>query len=360
MKTSMPIIACALSVLAGEGASPAPTTTEIRPPVDTCRHWCIDREDPLWKPHSQLMEGYSLWLLRQKMSIEGTQTIVEAEIAPERGRPTELATTTYLPLLATEEWGLSTGTRFRTQELDAGIPEHGTHLQHLWLWTAAQWTRGPWRLTQTTETYWKGDDAGLYDEPGKEFFVMDYAAWEFSPRWNLVLLAGWDRKQAVGRSLTRWIGGGQLRWQPSPTLKILTGVPTPIAVEWTLPTGTDLGCAWFLPGETSAFVQQRFGRRFDLALAWSAVDEAGSWFSPRTLDEAGRSATFDEVRTTHRKLSLEAGVLASRRIGVNLGVAWHYGGDLSLWRDGNLVADDLRTGSYPTIGVRFQYLDFGG
>lgn len=331
-----------------------------KPPVEmsTQEPWEFDRNDPLWQPHSQLMEGYSMWLLRQDMSQQGTQTIVETEGDPQAGRLSSVMMVSYIPIVQGKTFSLMTGSRYRMQEIEAEDPQWSTKLQKLWLWTSGQVRLGRWNLVQTTETYWKGDDEGLLDRTGRQFFTMSYAGYEFNKRWIAIALGGYDRQETTHAPKQRFVGGAQLRYQPSPAWKFLFGAPTILDFEGTLPTRTDLGFAWFIAGETSAFVQQRLSEHVNLGIHYSSEDEEGTWFKEKLAPASGKTLPFDEIRSTQRQVAMELGLWTSPQVGVNLGAAWNFGGALTLWHDGNRLPVEARTVSFLSVGARIQYLAF--
>ena len=81
-------------------------------------YWKLNIEDDVfWQPHCPIMDGFSLWLLRQKLSIGGTQTIIQSETDITNNRLNKIQFTNYLPIVKSKTISSMIGTRYSKYDI---------------------------------------------------------------------------------------------------------------------------------------------------------------------------------------------------------------------------------------------------
>ncbi len=324
--------------------------------------WYVERSsDPFWDPNCPTMDGYTLWMLRQKLTVRSHQTLVESEIDPDQRELTKIQFTNYLHLIDGGEFNSMIGTRYNKYEIRAnGTEGPSKSIQHVWLWTAWQYRHARWIYSFTTENYFKGDERTLYEKTGNQFFSLLYVGYEFNARWNLVVIGGYDTQQMEGISKGKPIIGLQLRYQPSNRCKVLIGAPTLIAAEWTVLPATDFGMKYMITRESQVFVRQRLTQDVGISLQYKSGSNKsiGTYFHADVYSpDRGPGIFFNNCSQIQQQVSVNLGVNLSRNLGMEVGIGYKLKGNMSLYLNDVRVADGLKSANGYFLTCSLQHLN---
>ena len=170
------------------------TTTAQTLGQDSLKYWKLDTEkDPFWEPHcpaptTTLIDGYTLWMLRQKMTVEAYQTLLNNEINLDNGKMNKIQFANYLPIFGKGNFHSMIGTQYNKFDIQSDNDSLSKSIQVIWLWTAWQYRLKRWNFTFTTENMYKGDESTLYAKTGNHSSIYLYIGYEFNNCWNLYLM----------------------------------------------------------------------------------------------------------------------------------------------------------------------------
>ena len=320
--------------------------------------WKTDtKEDAFWKPNAPIMDGFALWMLRQKLSIQGTQTILQSEMDLNNERINKIQLTNYLPIIVSKRINCMIGTRYSKYDLLSDNNSLNKSIQHVWLWSALGYKLGNWNFIITAENYFKGDESGLYDRVGNNFFAVSYIGYEFSPKWNLILMGGYDWQEMENAIKTKPLMGIQARYQPSARFKLLFGVPSIMAFEWTALKNTDIGFHYFISGNVSTFIQQRITEKLNISVHYNREINDDTFFNTNSFfSSSNDKIAFNNIVFTTSQLSAEIGFLTTNLLGINIGIGYNFKEKLSLFRENENINNNYRSKSFLTLNLRIQYL----
>lgn len=334
-------------------------TTSIVFGQENKNYWSVDTEnDYFWNPNSPIMDGYTLWLLRQKLTLNGYQAIMESEYNLNQNSFQKIRITNYLPLLSNERFSSMVGIRYNKYDIHFDNNERIKKIRHVWLWSAWQYRLNRWNFTLTTENYFSGDELSLYEHTGNKFFSILYVGYELNKYWNLILLGGYDIQQMENKAQSKPILAIQARYQSSPKFKCLFGVPTIFACEWTFLPKTDLGIKYFISGETTVFIQQRFGERISGSIQYKQDfnKSDNTYFSGVTYQfSENKNVIFNNATYLENQLSAKMGILIHNDLSLNIGLGYNFGSKIELYNNDRLVEDNNSAGNF-VLMVSIQYL----
>ncbi len=321
-------------------------------------YWKLNtKDDVFWQPNCPLMDGFSLWLLRQKLSIDGTQTILQSETDITNNRLNKIQITNYLPIIKSKTISSMIGTRYSKYDILSDNENLNKTIQHIWLWTALEYKLKRWNFILTTENYLKGDEIGLYDKTGNKFFTVFYCGYELNSKWNIILMGGYDRQEMENKIEEKPLIAIEARYQPSEKLKILFGVPTIFAFEWSALKNTDLGFQYFVTGGISSFIQQRITKRVNFSILYNKEINDDTYFKTNTIiSNNNNTISFNNISLTNSQLSAEIGFLTTNYIGINIGLGYNFKEKLYLQRNTDRINSEYYTKPYLSINLRIQYL----
>lgn len=328
-------------------------------------HWQLDsHDDPFWEPSAPTMDGYTLWMLRQKMNISGHQTLIEGTGDLESKSVNKVKITNYIPLLKSNGFSSMLGIRYGKYETEIyqeqfeqdKIPKS---LQHLWLWTGWQYLHNRWNYTFTTEAYFTGDGKNLYEKTGNRFFTIFYTGYEINTEWNLIAMGGYSYLNMVDQTTEKPLFGLQARYQPSKSLKILFGVPTILGFEWNCLQNSDIGGKYFVTGEAQLFVRQRLTEVFGISAQYSRdLNKSDNIYFDNTMltSSDGNSCLFNNIRDLQQQISINTEYNISKELGVTFGMGKYLDSNIKLFNNSEEVLKDIDSKTGYFINFSLQYL----
>jgi hypothetical protein len=315
---------------------------------DSLKYWMLNTtNDHFWEPHcptpSSLLDGYTLWLLRQKMTVEAYQTLLNNEINLDNGEVNKIQFTNYMPFIGKGNFHSMIGTQYG--KFDIQSDSLNKTIQEVWLWTAWQFKYKRWNFDFTTENSFKGDESNLYAKTGNHSAIYVYVGYEFNGYWELIVLGCYDDQQLVGKSKKTIRPAIQARYQPSDKLKIMFGLPDIIAAEWTALSKTDIGMRFDMQKETRLFIRQRLSNTVSISVQYNrlwnySIDTYfnNSIFNPDNNNEV----TFNNISYLQPQLYAEVNLKLCKDVGFSIGSGYNFSNKMSLYNNEDKVYSGIR------------------
>jgi hypothetical protein len=126
---------------------------------DSLKYWKLNTtNDPFWEPHcpaptTTLIDGYTLWMLRQKMTVEAYQTLLNNEINLDNGKMNKIQFANYLPLFGKGNFHSMIGTQYNKFDIQSDNDSLNKSIQVVWLWTVWQYKFKRCGVCQNWESY---------------------------------------------------------------------------------------------------------------------------------------------------------------------------------------------------------------
>jgi hypothetical protein len=315
------------------------------------------KDDVFFQPHCPLMDGFALYMLRQKFSIQGFQTILQSETDINNNRLNKILLTNYLPIVKSKRITAMLGTRYSKYDILSDNETLNKTIQHIWLWTALEYRQKKWDFIFTTENYLKGDEIGLYDKTGNKFFTVLYCGYELDPKWNIVVMGGYDRQEMENKTVEKPLMAIEARFQPSNKFKMLFGVPVIFAFEWSALKYTDLGFQYFINGGISSFIQQRITKKVNFSLLYNREINDDTYFKTNSIIlNSNNNIAFNNISFTNSQLSAEIGFLTTDFIGINIGLGYNFKESIALYHNIDKINSLYCTKPFLSLNLRIQYL----
>lgn len=269
------------------------------------------------------------------------------EINLENKNINKIQFTNYLPFIGKGNFNSMIGTRYSKFDIQSNN-EYSLNksIQHVWLWTAWQYKYIRWNFTLTTESYYKGDESTLYAKTGNQFFSILYIGYELNNCWNLILLSGYNNQQMNGQTTEKPIIALQGRYQPSTKLKLLFGVPTIFAAEWTAFTTTDIGMKYFITNESHFFIRQRISNNVGISFQYISMwnHSADTYFNNIIFNPGNNNeVTFNNISFLQPQLFADVDFKLYKDIGFSIGFGYNFSNKMSLYDNNDMVYDAIKS-----------------
>ncbi len=323
-------------------------------------HWVVDPENDFFlQPNCPLTDGYTDFLLRQKLELNAYQTILQGEYNLNQNCVNKIRFTTFLPFIAEGNFESMIGTRYNKSDAIINQNDLNMTIQYIWFWTAWQYKFDKLLLTYSTESYLIGNETSLHNKTGNRFFTVFYTAYEFNPMWSLYLLTAYDIKQLEDKSEKKLLIGLQGRYQPSKKFKILFGAPTLFACEWTMLPKTDFGFKYSVSDETLVFVRQRLSNFISISCQYNSnfnkSDE--TYFGSVLLNpEIDDQTIYNNLTLFQHQLFTEISFNLYEDIGFNIGFGYNFENKVEFYNNHSLVSDDYISKDNLFINCTLQFL----
>jgi len=352
--------------LAFLGAETVKLIAVAQAPVrDSLKYWKLNtNNDYFWDPHcptpSSIFDGYNLWLLRQKMTLEAYQTILNNQINLDNGNVNKLQLTNYMPLIGAGNFNSMIGTQYSKVDIQSD-PEYNLNksIQMVWLWTAWQYKYKRWNFNVTTETSFRGDENTLYANTGNRALFLLYVGYEFNKSWDLIVLGRFGEQQMVGQSKDLSIGGVQARYQPSGKLKLLFGAPTVFAAEWTAFRKTDIGMKFMFTTESQFFIRQRITKHVDISVQYySSLNNSDATYFNNSMFSPNNNSpvTFNNITYLQHQLFAGIDLKLYKDIGFSIGAGYNPGSNMSLYNNNDKVYTGIKSKDNFFINCSLQFV----
>ena len=332
---------------------------------DSLKYWKLNTEkDPFWEPHcpaptTTLIDGYTLWMLRQKMTVEAYQTLLNNEINLDNGKMNKIQFANYLPLFGKGNFHSMIGTQYNKFDIQSDNDSLNKSIQVVWLWTVWQYKFKRWNFTFSTENMYKGDESTLYAKTGNHSAIYLYIGYEFNNYWNLILMGFYDKQQLVGETKKTLLPGIQARYQPSGNLKLMFGLPSIFAAEWTAFPKTDIGMAYYISNESRLFIRQRLSNNVSISLQYSRLlNYSEEAYFNNSIYNAPNNNIVNYNRASNLKPQLFADVDFKlwNDIGFSIGAGYNFSNKINLYNNEDKVDDGMKSKDNFFVNCSLQFI----
>lgn len=313
---------------------------------DSLESWKVNTSnDHFWEPNcpapsTTLLDGYTLWLLRQKMTIRAYQTLLNNEVNLDNGKINKIQFINYLPLIDLGNFNSMIGTQYNKFDFQSENDSLTKSIQTVWLWTVWQYKFRKWNFNFTTENSYEGDESTLYSYTGNHSAIYIYIGYELNNYWNLILMGFYDKQQMVGKATQTYRPGIQARFQPSGKLKLMFGLPTIFAAEWTALPKTDIGLSYNLSNESRLFVRQRLTNNISISVQYSSLwkySESAYFNNSNYNTDNGDVVTYNNASNLQPQLFTDVNFKLYDDIGLSIGAGYNFSNKMSLYNNEDKV-----------------------
>ena len=322
------------------------TVTAQTTEQDSLKYWNLDISgDHFWDPHcptpSAIFDGYNLWMLRQKMVVRAYQTLLNNEVNLDNGNISKVQFTNYMPLVDAGNFNSIIGTQYSKFDIQSDNEFNlNKSIQMVWLWTAWQYKYKRWNFTFTTENSFRGDENALYEKTGNRNLILVYIGYEFNRAWDLILLGRFAEQEMCGETQYMPIGGIQARYQPSGKFKMLFGIPTLFAAEWTALSHTDIGMKFMYTTESHFFIRQRISKYFSISAQYYSTmnNSDATYFNNKTFSPDNISQViFNNISYLQHQVFASLDLKLYKDIGFSIGAGYNLSSGMSLYNNEDKV-----------------------
>jgi hypothetical protein len=281
--------------------------------VKTNNQWGIDKNDRFNEVNCPIGDGYSIWFMRQNLSCNSFQTILETTNVYnnhlESNTP-EYRLETYIPIIKSKKFNTIIGSRYWRSSLLQENNEIDNITQFIWIWTTLQYQpTEKWNLMLSSETYQSGNKKSFDEKLSNQFFVVGYAGYSMFDNWQIIGLFRYDmlwKPDGLKRSI---IPGVQVKWLPQKNLKLMTGMPVIFATEWTPFEKLDLAAYCWYNMKNNAFIRYRITDKISISTIYKASNFKSSdiFGDTKTTTIENQTFSYDNMTQTQHRLALEIG-----------------------------------------------------
>jgi hypothetical protein len=330
---------------------------------DSLKYWKLNTtNDHFWEPHcptaSSLMDGYTLWLLRQKMTLDAYQTILNNEINLDHGTINKIQFTNYMPLMGEGNFNSMLGTQYSKFDMQSEDDSLKKSIQMVWLWTAWQYKYKRWNFTFTTETSYRGDENTLYTKTGDQLTSIVYFGYELNNRWNIILLGRYKKQEMLGQSKDESIVGIQARYQPSNKFKLLFGAPCIFSAEWTALPKTDIGLKYTIYNESYLFIRQRLSKKVGVSVQYNSLgnNSEGTYFNNTMYNAGGNNKViFNKVAYLQQQVFAGVNFNLYKDIGFSIGAGYNFSNKMNLFNNNDKVYNGINSKDNLFVNFSLQF-----
>jgi hypothetical protein len=199
----------------------------------------------------------------------------------------------------------------------------------------------------------------VYAKTGNHTAVYLYIGYELNNYWDLIVMGFYDKQQMVGLSTKTLRPGIQARYQPSGKLKLLFGLPTIFAAEWTALPKTDIGMGYYMTNESRFFIRQRLSNHISISAQYSRLWRYSddTYFNNSTYyigitDEI----TFNRVSNLQPQLFADVNFKLYKDIGISIGAGYNLSSKMSLYNNEDKVYDGFKSKDNFFVNCSLQFI----
>jgi hypothetical protein len=330
----------------------------VDPTVDQ-NYWALNLSDPFLDPTCPLMDPLTLYVLRQKLTLRGYQTILEAQVGNDTlntDRLRKARIETYIPVIDTDSFQYMLGTKYKQVDIVAQDQEiFGKTVQVLWLFNAAKYVINERsNVVLIFENYERGIEKSFGQDPGNQSWGYGLYNYAFSRQWQLILIAGYEVDMMAGENKPTPQFAPELRWEPNEQFKLVVGAPVICAFEWSMTPELGIAARYDLDQDIGAFLRYKINEKFSLSLIYDRADnETQKTYFDRQdylVPESREVIPYTNLTQMIDQISLDLGIRTSKEVGLNIAFGYAFGENITLRN--NLD----KTGSTPGRNELFLHL----
>jgi hypothetical protein len=326
--------------------------------------WTVDTNDPFNDINAPFMDGLSMWIVRQKLTLRGYQAFIGADAPTKDGAASPQGNTRidlYLPLASNRTFSSMIGVQHYTSRILTDVQGMDIGLIHDWFWLVGSYEINNWKFLLSAEYFRNTNKNSLFSKKGDALMPLFTTGYAFSNSWQLMSLAGFRKTSMVDKEKTTPVFGMQARYQPTHAFKIILGAPVLLGSEWAVNQKLYLGCKALFTGAFSAeaFVRYSLNEHCSAGFHYAASNNelADSYFGNEIYHNGTEQIVYNNLTQICQTLSLDFGTKVSKEIALVLSGGYRSAGKAGLYYNEDRKFDIAGKDEY-FVGIAVQYLSY--
>jgi hypothetical protein len=318
--------------------------------------WSIDSLDRFNNASMPVSDGLTMWVTRQKLTLNGMQVYNKTELSPET-QQTRQHIGTFIPVYHSGGFSSNIGMNNHNAYFLTDRNVFNKNIQYTYLFGAVQYNYNSWRLTASSEYYAYGNGNIAFTKKNNKFMPLFVAGYAFSKKWQLIFIGGYSRVYRETDVVANPIIAVQVRYQPNPHFKIIIGAPVICAVEWSIFSKVDLFYRYFMTNETQAYLRYQINKILYLSVNYNNTLNRSNemYYNTKTINRNNQSYNFNNSKQLQHPISLELAFQTSKNIAITLTGGYNFGGQIRLKKDNSTIISIPGNNEY-YIGFQANYL----
>lgn len=318
--------------------------------------WAIDSLDRFNDASMPVTDGLTMWVTRQKLTLDGMQVYNKTELAPET-KQTRQHIEAFIPVYPSGRFLSNIGINYHNAYFLTDGNVLNKNIQYTYLFGAVQYNNNSWRLTVSSEYYAYGNGNLALTKQNNRFMPLFVAGYAFSQKWQLIFIGGYSRVYRENDAVANPIIAAQVRYQPNADFKMIIGAPVICAVEWSIFSKFDLFCRYFMTNETQAYLRYRINKTLYLSVNYNNTLNRSQeiYYPTETINRNSHSYDFNNSKQLQHPISLELTIQTSKNIAIMFTGGYNVGGQVHLKKDNSTVTSIPGKNEY-YIGFQVNYL----
>lgn len=282
--------------------------------------WALDADDPFLDASCPVLDGFSMWIFRQKLASRGIQIMADTqwyqspaeELAPALGFNRVEA---YAGVLQSERIDLMLGGRFiRNSFISQNWTEETPFsYEQLWYFSSLKLKLNPRNYIQGHFEYGFQGEAIEGNELLGDYYMGTFQyLHSFSPSLHLIAFGIIQNNFMDGEEYLSLLPAAEIRYQPSSDFKVIGGFPYLAGVEWAVTDRLQLAGKLFVTMESAAMLRYRISPSYSLSLLYQRSSNKSSklFFQPyqHYLESTDQWVSFNNITQVQNRITLELGV----------------------------------------------------
>lgn len=327
----------------------------------------IDTSDPFLDQNCPLFGAKPLWLLRQKLTLDYSETVLESTFITNNGDNPDINNfrmETYFPYFSIGNLKLMFGLRyFYSKLLIDEKYNYEKDLEHIFMWTVMKvdiTNRVEFYLT--LDSLFQGDSNNKFDTLGNHYYSFGSFVINIFEHSRIMLAGGVDYKQMYNEYTLKPIAGVQYIWQPTENFKSIIGLPVLTCFEWSPLYWLQIAGEIDYTFTHGAFIRWRLNNKNSLSIVYSAKDNKSevSYFentNSLNLDSLDQSFDFNSLHQLQYNIGLEYGVNIFEETAIIFKLGYLFSSDIDVLYNGNSVSNIEGRNGF-SFGIIFHKSNF--
>ncbi len=325
-------------------------------------HWEFDTSDYFNEPHCPVTDGLTMWLLRQNLTLNATQTLLKTEVPLGNNSnysKSRIHFESYIPFIKHKSFSSMIGVNYhKASILSEDNNDFNKSLNYMWAWIILRYRLNNWLFNVSNEIYARGDNNSFYKKTGNEIFPIATVAYAFNNKWQIIIMTAYNLKFMEEGKKEMPMLGIQGKYIASNRFKIVFGAPVLCAFDWNFLPDFDLSFKQLLLDRTEAYLRYNITNKIGISLHYNKYDHRSkdTYFANEIPIINNNEVIYNNLSQMQHSISLELGVKTFKNIGAFFTGGYNLGKNISLYNNETFLQKTNGKHEF-FIGLHLQYLN---
>lgn len=304
-------------------------------------YWKTDSTSSFINPHSPYTDAISLWVMRQNLTSNAYQALINSEMNFDNPglENTDNTVELFLPLFKKGKLSAMLGTGFSRHHFMSdydSLNEPIMRFEQFWL--PIQYNTKRWKYMIMYERFLAGKPENLFDALGNTERVFTTVSHAINHKWTATLFGVYIGITDEEEKNKTFNPAFQLRYKPNNKLIIAGGAPLLLGVEWSVSDRLDFYFSQIMLDETSSFLCFNFTQKLGLSLAYTNINQGtDKYFNSKSITLNQNMYSFNNINQRQSNIALKLGLKVFDDIGLVFYGGYKMGDKLHLYKNHNEV-----------------------